>query len=100
MSLRDDFKMLGDLGVTIKATLANDICSAQALDMAVDRNRVQKELIRALTERYVFTLKPKPLAEPTVTFQCPDCGDEEEITKTQLDTDGNPFCSDCGTEMD
>lgn len=100
MSLRDDFIMLGDLNTTIKAILSNDVCSAQALDVAVDRNRVQKELIKGLSERYVITLKPKPIAEPTVTFQCPDCGDEMELKTSEFETEGNPICDACGVEME
>lgn len=100
MSLADDIRMLNDLNSTIRAILANDICSAQALDVAVDRNRVQKEIVKGLTEKYTFTLKSKPIAEPTYTYRCPECGDETaELTQGEIDNEEWPSCSSCGCEM-
>ena len=42
----------------LKATLANDVCSAQCLDVPADRNRVLKEITKTLLNgKYVFYVK-------------------------------------------
>ena len=85
MSLAQDLERLKRLNNDIKFVLGNDVCTSQSLDIAEDRVRVQKEIVKFLSTKYDFTLKSSPIAEPTRTFQCEDCGDEVTLTQKELD---------------
>lgn len=43
-----------ELRKDIKVILANPVCSAQALDVAYDRNRVEKQIAKELTGKYIW----------------------------------------------
>lgn len=40
----------------LRKTLKNDICSAQCLDVAEDRKRVEKEILKALESFFTWNL--------------------------------------------
>jgi hypothetical protein len=71
----------------IKATLANRVCSAQALDEAVDRYLVLKELIKMLDKGYIIFKK---------CIGCSGPLNQEEV-RNALSRYGHGYiCSDCG----
>ena len=71
----------------LKEVLANDVCSAQALDEPADRNRVLKQLLKMLNDKYFITKK------------CIGCGgpmDPVEVRNALSRYKHGYICSNCG----
>lgn len=71
----------------LKKILANDICSAQCLDVPADRNRVLNQLLKFLDKNYKFQKK------------CLGCGwpmDPEEVRNALSRYKHGYICSECG----
>lgn len=71
----------------LKEVLANNVCSAQCLDVSADRNRVLQQLMKMLKEKYFITKK------------CLSCGgpmDPDEVMNALSRYKHGYICSNCG----